>query len=737
MSAARSQACRALHAHRGRFRQAFALALLLLAGTAQSSTDSPLNLSGQWFTAASHYDHLGDESLSPFAETGGQLATGVRLDLHQAFGDYQRLKFSGEALLDQHDYRNPRETGLILERATVDWLDGEAHIPYRVLLGDFAAYQSRLTLQRAIKGASLELQPVTSLGGALHSIQIFTGSDANPIYRQPFEDSLYTGTSYLLDFGQPGALMAALVRHEQRPGDGQPSQRQDVFSLAASRNFQLPGQRISIESEFAWLDSLDPNGVDEPTRRAEDQLGYYVDLRGRAQHAPLAYGGRFESNGRDFRPSGVSLNDDARMVEGFVTWRLPSRAQLRFNSVLYEDEVSTLNPLSTLVNTLQLSQLRLLPEQRLTAMLEVARQDVRDQLDTRDSDTWQYSGSLFQRWSPSLSASQTLAYSHREDRLTADREERAVLRSGLSWHRRFLQELDLSVSPSLSYARVHGDNESRQWGGSLQATARLPGHAVTLSGSLQDTRYPTLFDGQAQSSAGVSYEFTRGAHRLMATARHEWRALDEGRDGGGMIAGIDYQLSFNGTFSRTSGLAGASAWSAASGDAAPPASVSALDALLPTGVLGLPLAQAQSRLTERYGDGGLSGAGSLAFGVSPFERLSEEQQLHVEAVEGRVAGLALGVRVSESRAARVLQEVIEEAIKRLGPPSSLAERGTLEADGLARSLAEGRVVRQYLWDLPGGVLVVGLPARLDTEVQVQMVLRVNRPAPGELFWGVH
>lgn len=251
-------------------------------------------------------------------------------------------------VINDDDYRS-RFDGVVPERLNLTRENGDSRLPYRLEVGDYFSYYSFLTLQRSLKGAQVELQPVIDAGGRRHSF-IFTAGADEPDWRDlTFEDNFTTGASWLMQDDILGALSVNFVHNFRDNSNvlGTLDRSQYVLSIAGEKPFRLFGHQLLLEGEAAHF-SGDHNGLTgAASGQDRDENGYFLDLSGHSTTQPWDYRLRFDYYGQDFRPQGAIVTPDRRSVELHSGWRFDSGVRMRARVQRFEDNFETSNELTT------------------------------------------------------------------------------------------------------------------------------------------------------------------------------------------------------------------------------------------------------------------------------------------------------------------------------------------------------------------------------------------------------
>jgi hypothetical protein len=323
---------------------ALLLALPLLTLALSAHAQSEWRLTGSNTLRFEHYEARGNVAASPYAHLGTQRFNELNLGLVGRTGPQSlwRLQFAG--VVNDSDYRS-REQGLVPERVSIFHERGDGALPFRLELGDQMVGLSPLTLQRTLKGARVELMPLSAVDGRQHSLTVFAGAD-NTTWRDFDTDSEYRGASWRVADNRLGRLRANVVYHSKDGETAEAGQSEWVSSLMAERSFDFAHQRLLAQGEWAHFKS--ENGAGEAADEHTD-TAVNARLSGQDGERGLSYEVSYERHGEHFRPSGVDLVADFRALSARAGVGLGSgvqvsgRAQRTTHGVQSTDPIETAN----------------------------------------------------------------------------------------------------------------------------------------------------------------------------------------------------------------------------------------------------------------------------------------------------------------------------------------------------------------------------------------------------------
>lgn len=304
------------------------LLCLLMVGSGQAAAEENWRLRGDTTLRVDKYEERGNPGLSRFPHHGSHSFQDFNLKLSGQPREQEFWEFNVSGVISESDYRT-REQGFTPEWLHMRHENRHTRIPFRVDLGDQHTHFSRLTLDRRIQAARLELQPVSS-GERRHSVVWVSGRDKTD-WRNPtgFEDT-YHGASWLIEDTKLGRYSFNLVQTTAGDEKQIPPTLEDtqlVASLAADWELAVFRQQIKAEAELAWLDGQAVvNGPDSDE-------GMRMLVTGRDQELPLNYAFRYERYDRGFRPAGVNPGfvhgiADSRSMGASGGWRFGSGLEI-------------------------------------------------------------------------------------------------------------------------------------------------------------------------------------------------------------------------------------------------------------------------------------------------------------------------------------------------------------------------------------------------------------------------
>lgn len=463
----------------------------------------------------------------------------VRLDLNLAFdnGRGRTATVRADVLGADDDYL--ADEGFVVQRLAVEVEDGSTRIPYRLGLGDVFANFSRRTVQRAIRGATLELQP----GGGNHSILLVSGT-GEPQWRDTFDskasDLYFNGASYLWNGGGNSTVVANLLQVRRGPEIPYPApadRNQLITSVAGETRFGA----VRLEGEVAHLAESD---------HGDSDTAVFGQLS--SQGRRLAWRLRFEDTGEAFRPAGgVGVISDRRAGELHGRLRLGSVGQLSLRAQRFEDNVDGAAPRRDTVNlglAYEGSPISARPSLSVRASWDSNDLETDDgSLDQR-FDSWGVE--LRDRFGAGFSLTVGTRMSDREDRLTSSGDVETWDHS-LRLGRRFsvgdgASPVAVTVEGGVVYRDQDGVGDFATFSPTLDFGLSSDHHAFELHLSFVDQDFGAMTtDDLRYHTRGLRYAFTSGPNTLTLEANQLLRRPELGEKTDSARYSISYRRAFS------------------------------------------------------------------------------------------------------------------------------------------------------------------------------------------------
>jgi hypothetical protein len=492
-------------------------AVILSPKTARSQSTSTWTIFGATEAQVDHYSVSGDPRPSPYRFEGTFLT--ARINLNALYDNRAGRTARIEARVRGSDDPYLANDGFVIETLRLEIEDGARRLPYRLGVGDVYANFSRRTLQRSIRGVSLELQPPSAAGHG-HSLVAVSGSGIpqwSDIFDNEATDLWFSGLSYLWVSPTGRSTLVANVVHANLNDptvDGIAPVASDVGQLIGGVAAETRLGEVKLEGELAYL-SGESDGQDLGDPSGFVQLTHH--------HRALWWRLRFEENGEDFRPlGGMGIIADRRNGEFQGRWSLNSRGQLAIRAQHITDNLKGTRPQlekSTWGASYQGSPLRARPS--FVLRLAWDRNDIRADDGSRDTrfDGWRlelgddlgkgFSANYSALLRDNLDVVRTSASSEGLDQtLTVGKRFSAGvasgggvgfhLRGGITHRRQTGHSGYTTVKPLIDFS-IHSDHH------------RLDLHLAFLD---QDFTLETTADLENHTRR-LTYSFTRGPHTFL------------------------------------------------------------------------------------------------------------------------------------------------------------------------------------------------------------------------------
>jgi hypothetical protein len=266
------------------------------------------------------FDVQGDESAAPYRYEGTFLTN--RLGLNIAWTDGIRdFTLRSDISATNSDYV-PHE-GLLVGSLAVMVEHRGAAIPFRVEAGDVYADFSQRTLQRQVRGASLDFQP--QFGHGTHSFVLLAGSgvpDWRTVSRGRWDDLTFSGVSWLWQSASERTTVVTNILHESaRAGAAGvfPLLTAGDDHLITSAALRTKISKILLEGEVSVLDAAS---------HEDDGVSFYAELSGNTPR--LQWRTRHEDNDRSYVPfSAFGVIAGRSTSEAHARWMISPRASAR------------------------------------------------------------------------------------------------------------------------------------------------------------------------------------------------------------------------------------------------------------------------------------------------------------------------------------------------------------------------------------------------------------------------
>lgn len=703
---------------------------LLLASAAASAQD--VTVSGTNTLRFERYDTRGDRLMSPYPVTGSTGYDELVLNFGYQPSPYDRWRGLIAGVLNDSTYRSPYR-GVVPERLQLARENGDAAIPYRVEAGDFFAFTSLLTQQRPLKGGALELQPNLASESVRTSI-LFFGGAFQPTWRDlQWGDDSTLGASWLTELGAARVTVNAM--HNERSANaalGRGEGTQEVASVSADAPFALGATRWRAEGEVAVMRGDPEVFPGQAERRDRRDTGYYAQLSGALDAAPLSWRLRSERYGQDYRPFGGAVPADRRSAEAHATWRSPGALTWRARIQDYRDGYETEQPLDTRVVGAGVSGP--LAAWNATLSAELFQQDLERAgggLDQRNRFANIFASRPFGAWVGQIG----LLYQRTDDRINADMSPRTKQATASMAIPVSFGALSGSVSPGVTWRDVSGAFfATRDVQANLQVALFGGPHRFLLNaGRLAQDPALAAAPEVATVNFGADYRYRWGRHELGVDIVVFDRKPRPGEKTEAYRAGLSWTYHIDGMPRAPS--VPALAVAPVTGTGPVPRDAGLLAAVAPGDDLEATLA----RLSASGITSGTRQPGAIVFEARLLGEVEERQRIALVHSAGRIERVAILVSLAETGAAddagRIYERVRRALIDRLGRPTTTFEEGAFGPQ-FARDVAAGRLIRVAEWKTERGTVRLGIPRRLDGVARIEVQHAPAFASPRDTAWGL-
>lgn len=711
-------------------------ALILLVGMpdtgkAQNDDSTPVDtalyLTGDKLSRYDFYGAKGNQAGQVFGQLGKQWYHDLAFTLSQqpALGRKWALEFVG--VHNNSLYRSFR-WGSELERLRFTYERGDTSLPYRFEAGDIYGNFSYRTLQRSLRGFIVDLQP-SGGGDGRHSIQFLYGV-AHPDWHDivtPFDRTF--GLSWLWQEGDATRMSLNYVRN-YREGDafsGTLDRDQSVFSFAGERKTSSGRHPMIIEAEIARFEGDHDGLTGAASGQNRQEMAFFAQISGGSR--PFTYRLRHELTGQDFRPVGGNVSPDRRSWETYSAWDLGRGRHLNARWQAYRNGWETDNPLDSRIFGMGVRG-PVDDAGRWQGGIDAFVETSDNTKGTTDSRTRSIVGDLSRAFSPAWSGRFTLSHRMFDDRINDASDQRVTQmavgidhttkivgwngRAGLDLENRLIDaggERSREFSPALSLSLAK-DNQS------LSANYRF---------QRQDQVNPVRLDIDT-AQAGLRYQICSGKNTFGLEYLSNRREDTNGIWARSYQITAFWQYAFDEVWTRPIPVR---TGESAAGTAAAPDALTAIN-------LSDTFASAVAALDQLTGTPARRWGELAIADHKMFNDIPQRQRLVIEPSDEKVKRAVLVIDVDGSVAGQV-GDVLDRArrtlIERYGTPTEVDERGNY-GPGLAERHRAGLFARTTQWVLPGGILRLGLPRRLDGRLRVEIHWSENMGRLRDPIWGL-
>lgn len=684
------------------------------------------------------YDIDGNTLASPFPFNGFHGYDEFGLNAARQYSPYERLNVSLQGVVSSSDYRSV-DNGIVPERIQLLYENGETEVPFRVQAGDFYAGISYRTLQRSLKGASIEVQPFSDRNRS-HSIMFFSGVN-QPTYRSfDYDNDMHSGVSWLIEDRQLGRASFNVIHSYQ--DEATPilignNNSQFIYSAALESPFQLAAQNLIFEGELSYFDG------DYALVNNQYDLGVFAQLSGRSISAPLDYRLRYERYGTDYRPNGAISTPDRQSYEAHAGWRFDWGTYLRARVQRYDDSFDSANKIRTdLIGTNLSGPFLNSLVTGLNGNIDIYQQKIDDEFNTidRDTDTLNasFNAPIYDNWNGQL----TLFAQDTDDNL-ATNADMTIKQTGLGvFFPVRLAELRGTVNPGLALRTIDNANfsDSREIHPTINMNLSNESHRINANyGILNQNRISGSSFDLATQTAGLEYAYMMDRHEVGFNGSYYERDVNGGLDTDAWRAGLYWTVRFNKP-ANTSLSNGARQTATLSGGQVnvPPLELAGLT-LLQQLEPGDQLNRATALLKEQGFTDPTSREDLKIYEASLITEVIERQRIALAHDGQRVVKAGLVIDVTDTGSPRSVEQLYERVkqiiIRQYGTPDNFYEEGQF-SNNVVDDINSERVIRVLEWDTPEGTLRYGMPRRMDGQLRIELQHASSFGSPRNTLWSL-
>lgn len=698
--------------------------------TSQSFSDILPNtsISGEVLTSYEHYKNFGDDSASPYSSTGGKTYTSQSLNFTHEVSEYESIQGNFSGLWNNSSYRSPFENEYIVEQFSASWEKGDSAIPFIAEVGDYYASFSSRSLQRPLKGARVEIQPVT--GDWQHSFVGLSGYNANNYRTFELDNDHYFGASWLTEHERFGAFIVNAVHNEKNIedafGNSAESYHQSVASLATEQSFSILDQELRLELETGFLGGNPSNTTTDHTDQS-----YSAALDGKYSRS-IQYGLSFEQNGEYFSPAGGSVSANKRDTQANISFPLPHEIQASVRGQWLESSFESVNPTHTNIYDVRLvGSVFDQDGQGVNVSLDAKTQGSDNKDNTVDTRGHNVGLTLSKRLDSKWNIRGTGQWRYNHNNITANTEMSRGVTLNLD------RQIDINgwsgvISPGVTLNGFNGQGDYTQFAPYFSTSLSKGPHSLSANYRFDYTNQdPSNNVTQInQQTASARYSYDQGDFVLSAYSDSYDRTPNRADNTHAYRFGIQLSYPFNRPARKSRDEASYDVVS---------------NNILLTDFDRLWRLNSQSRAdvedmlrTQGYTNVLKRGEKTIAKGIFVNKiQLSQSMVYDFKGGHGLEATALTftPIETSPSSIERDYQDILEELIKKLGQPTKAYERGDFTSN-LAADLAENRLKRIVEWRGSDGNYRFGLPYRLDGKVIFELQKRRQLPNHQNNMWSV-
>ncbi|MCI5050476.1 MAG: hypothetical protein MRY32_09160 [Rickettsiales bacterium] len=701
------------------------IALSVLSSAAYAEEEGVLhnwNISGHNTARGEVYDIDGNKAASPYPNGGSHGYNEFGINAARQYSPYERVNINLQGVLNGSDYRGV-DSGFVPERIQFLYENGEEAVPFRVHIGDFYAGVSYRSLQRSLKGASVEFQPFTSRQRK-HSILFFSGTN-NATYRSlDIDNDYYSGASWLIEDREWGRLSFNLIHAYQDEPNGAltgANNSQMIYSAAVETPFDVMDQKMIFEGEMAFFDG------DYGLLEDQTDTGAFAQLSGRSRSMPLDYRFRFERYGVGYRPNGAIITPDRRSYEAHAGWRFDWGAYLRGRAQRFEDNFDSTNKTRTDLIGANLSGPMLNSViAGLTGNIDIYQQQVDNAFNTVDRDTDTLNASFNMPITDGWNG-QVTGYLQDADDRTGTNADVMIRQFGVGVYTNVqLGDLSGTINPGVVVRAIDNNigSDSNEIHPTINVNLANNTHRVNANyGILSQNRISSGAPDIATQTAGLEYAYMFGDHEIGVNGAYYDREVNAARDTDAWKAGIYWTMRFNKPAGRSLYGTSSAELPMSNGAVQAPelkiAGLGLMKDLEPGGLLN----RATVLLKENDITTPTKREGVYAYEASLIDEVIERQRLVLEHGGGKVQKSALVIDVNDTGSPRSVEQLYERVkqilVRQYGQPDYIYEKGDFTMD-VANDINTEQVIRVVEWNTPEGKLRYGMPRRLDGQIRIEL-----------------
>jgi hypothetical protein len=512
----------------------------MLTMTLQAQEETPWRLFGSNEVLFEDFDVSGDESSSPYRLEGSFFTDRLNLGVGYKPNGWRELVIRAEILGTNNDYF--AHEGAVLASLSVNLEDGGSAVPYRFGAGDLFVDFSRRTLQRQIRGTTIEVQP--SFSGGDHSFILATGS-GEPDWSDTFDDGgdiYFNGISYLWSSSSgTTSLVANLIDASHAAGaeGAVPALTMDRDQLITSLFGQTKLRGLDLEAEVSMVDD-DPQG---------DAMSVYAEVAD--NEGRLSWRARFEENELGYQPIGaLGVIPDYRVAEAHARYALTPRSTLRGRVQRIDQNLD-----STTLPMRRTNVLGMAWDARPIANRPFLRMEAN--VDINDMNVAGAGDQMFQSYRFRIADRITDAFDLSYELKVRDSDDDAAP----AFDRRLLEhELMLGqavrwgdvqgrIRGGAAYRRQFQNAAYESWSPLLEANLTSGEHDLRLHFGFMDQRFlsPLVADLEYQTRRLI-YAYTPGNHAFALEVGDELRDRSDGAETESRRIALRYRYTFERTF---------------------------------------------------------------------------------------------------------------------------------------------------------------------------------------------